>query len=161
MSGPAVLRLSAYGALLLHRMDYRFSVEVNLLPGITPDQLTAHFLELKRRHGSRVSSRGFPRFAVRDGKLVDAYYGSGGAEEEEEEEGGEGGGITRRLWLYVLGRAGIGEGRRWDGTTDKELRTLATALLAGRSCLYPTLPCPALPLPGTPCRGAGSTETNS
>ena len=34
LSGPAVLRLSAWGARALHRLDYRFTLEVDWLPGV-------------------------------------------------------------------------------------------------------------------------------
>ncbi|NWK56098.1 NAD(P)/FAD-dependent oxidoreductase [Verrucomicrobiaceae bacterium N1E253] len=34
LSGPAVLKLSAWGARKLHSSDYRFSIQINWLPGI-------------------------------------------------------------------------------------------------------------------------------
>jgi len=39
LSGPATLRLSAWGARLLHNLDYRFSLLLNWLPAISEEDL--------------------------------------------------------------------------------------------------------------------------
>jgi predicted Rossmann fold flavoprotein len=49
ISGPAVLRLSAWGARLLHEMNYQFTLRVNWVPGIKEDALRAELLQ-SRRH---------------------------------------------------------------------------------------------------------------
>ena len=41
LSGPAILRLSAWGARALHEVDYRFSLRVNWLPHLGRDAITA------------------------------------------------------------------------------------------------------------------------
>jgi predicted Rossmann fold flavoprotein len=43
LSGPAVLRLSAWGARLLHERDYRFPLHVNWLPHWSAETLTTEF----------------------------------------------------------------------------------------------------------------------
>jgi hypothetical protein len=43
VSGPAVLRLSAWGARTLHKMDYRFPLRINWLPRLNEDALRAEF----------------------------------------------------------------------------------------------------------------------
>ena len=43
LSGPAILRLSAWGARTLHDCDYRFDLRVNWLPGWTAEQALAEF----------------------------------------------------------------------------------------------------------------------
>lgn len=43
LSGPAVLRLSAWGARLLHAKDYRFTVRVNWLQGRSEEEIRAVF----------------------------------------------------------------------------------------------------------------------
>ena len=43
VSGPAVLRLSAWGARALHEMDYRFALRVNWLPNLNETALRAEF----------------------------------------------------------------------------------------------------------------------
>ncbi|MDD5350188.1 MAG: NAD(P)/FAD-dependent oxidoreductase [Chthoniobacteraceae bacterium] len=44
VSGPAILRLSAWGARLLHERDYQFPLCVHWLPGSSREALTAAFL---------------------------------------------------------------------------------------------------------------------
>ena len=43
LSGPAILRLSAWGARELHEMNYHFPLLVNWLPKFNADSLTAEF----------------------------------------------------------------------------------------------------------------------
>ncbi len=43
ISGPAVLRLSAWGARALHAMDYRFPLRVNWIPNMSEAALRAEF----------------------------------------------------------------------------------------------------------------------
>ena len=40
LSGPAVLRLSAWGARVLHDLDYRFPLRVNWLPALNAEQIS-------------------------------------------------------------------------------------------------------------------------
>jgi predicted Rossmann fold flavoprotein len=47
LSGPAILRLSAWGARELHRLNYRFPLRLNWLPRFSPEALTAE-LESRR-----------------------------------------------------------------------------------------------------------------
>jgi len=47
VSGPAVLRLSAWGARILHEMDYHFPLRINWLPTMTEAALRAE-LRLRR-----------------------------------------------------------------------------------------------------------------
>jgi predicted flavoprotein YhiN len=43
LSGPAILRLSAWGARALHAKNYRFTVQINWLPHLNEEKLTAAF----------------------------------------------------------------------------------------------------------------------
>ncbi|OHE80552.1 MAG: flavoprotein [Verrucomicrobia bacterium GWF2_62_7] len=47
LSGPAILRLSAWGARVLHGLDYRFPLHVNWLPHLGAEAVTAT-LQLRR-----------------------------------------------------------------------------------------------------------------
>jgi predicted Rossmann fold flavoprotein len=49
VSGPAILRLSAWAARELHAMDYRFGLTINWLPSMTDQQFRDEFLS-RRRH---------------------------------------------------------------------------------------------------------------
>lgn len=53
ISGPAVLRLSAWGARILHRKSYRFSVRVNWLPELNEDQLRNEFQSRRQTEPTR------------------------------------------------------------------------------------------------------------
>jgi predicted Rossmann fold flavoprotein len=43
LSGPAILRLSAWGARELHTKDYQFKLQINWLPDLNEDKLAAAF----------------------------------------------------------------------------------------------------------------------
>ena len=43
LSGPVILRLSAWGARLLHQMDYRCTLRINWLPHLNDETLAAEF----------------------------------------------------------------------------------------------------------------------
>ncbi len=57
VSGPAVLRLSAWGARVLHAMDYRFRLRVNWLPAMTEADLQNQFQERRRTQPNRQVSK--------------------------------------------------------------------------------------------------------
>ena len=63
LSGPAILRLSAWGARELHGMDYNFPLHVNWLPA--GSQRTGKFPQTHRsvKSGPICRQRGFRRFA--------------------------------------------------------------------------------------------------
>lgn len=50
MSGPGILKISAWGARTLHALDYHFELEVNWLPGV---DLAARFHALRDEWGKR------------------------------------------------------------------------------------------------------------
>jgi predicted Rossmann fold flavoprotein len=54
LSGPVVLRLSAWGARRLHAMDYRFPLRVNWLPQFTPDTLAAELRQRRQVQGAKL-----------------------------------------------------------------------------------------------------------
>ena len=53
VSGPAVLRLSAWGARILHKMDYHFRLRVNWTPKMNDTALREEFQERRRRQPNR------------------------------------------------------------------------------------------------------------
>jgi predicted Rossmann fold flavoprotein len=53
VSGPAILRLSAWGARVLHGLDYRFILRVNWLPGLTEDAIRAELQSLRQSNPNR------------------------------------------------------------------------------------------------------------
>jgi predicted Rossmann fold flavoprotein len=48
LSGPAILRLSAWGARELHGQNYHFRLQINWLPHLNEEKLTAEFLSRQK-----------------------------------------------------------------------------------------------------------------
>ena len=53
ISGPAVLRLSAWGARVLHEKDYRFSLRVNWIPHVSENELRTEFQSRREMEPTR------------------------------------------------------------------------------------------------------------
>jgi predicted Rossmann fold flavoprotein len=59
-SGPAILKLSAWGARVLHDRHYEATLQINWLPNMTQNELKERLLEYKALHPARlVTSEGF------------------------------------------------------------------------------------------------------
>lgn len=54
VSGPVVLRLSAWGARRLHELDYRCTLRINWLPGETPESLSRILQARRETEGARL-----------------------------------------------------------------------------------------------------------
>ncbi|MCW5553040.1 MAG: NAD(P)/FAD-dependent oxidoreductase [Verrucomicrobiae bacterium] len=53
LSGPAILRLSAWGARTLHAMNYQFPIHVNWLPQLSAEALAAQFQAQRRAQAAK------------------------------------------------------------------------------------------------------------
>jgi len=53
LSGPAILRLSAWGARILHEKNYQFILQINWLPGLTGEKITAEFQARRKSHPAK------------------------------------------------------------------------------------------------------------
>lgn len=102
MSGPAILKLSAWGARQLHGLKYRFTLIVNWL-SMTPGAVSEEFQRLRREEGKRQVSTRSP---------FDA--------------------IPRRLWQRLVEAARISDQRRWAELTSRESTDLVSQLTAAR-----------------------------
>lgn len=98
LSGPAVLRLSAWGARTLHEAGYSFPLRVNWLPGTPADGLAEALLE-----------RGRSQPAAAIGRTAWAP-------------------LPLRLWIALLGAAEIAPEARWGTVSRTALRRLAEQL---------------------------------
>lgn len=95
VSGPAVLRLSSFGARSLAETNYRFDMKINWLPEQSEEQI---FQTLEKfRAGS-------PRKQVGTWSPV---------------------GLSSRLWKLLVARAGVDETREWGACPLKALRHIA------------------------------------
>lgn len=54
LSGPAILRLSAWGARILHGFDYRFPLHIHWLAGNGDNAIRAAMQEARRKHPARL-----------------------------------------------------------------------------------------------------------
>lgn len=149
LSGPAALRLSAFGAKVMAAMAYKFEVEVCWLPDVTPDDLFDHLWREKERHPTRMMSKGFPQ--VPETILLEpdeAYTGQESYNYENEinsitdEENVTGsnivdnsairGVLTKRLWNFILSRSKIPAETKWEKATKVDINTIVSELLTGR-----------------------------
>jgi predicted Rossmann fold flavoprotein len=101
LSGPVVLRLSAWGARELAASGYRFGIQVNWIPEFTEQKARERLQELRyERAGQAVSSKNIF-------------------------------GLPQRLWEYFLSAAGVAEGVRWADLPAREQNKLISLLCAG------------------------------
>lgn len=101
LSGPAVLKLSAWGARFLHDRHYKTSVLINWLPQYNAEVLRQQLLGVKSQLSHRliVSSCPFP--------------------------------VPRRLWERLTSSIGIDEQKRWADLSNKTLDRLLQELVQG------------------------------
>jgi predicted Rossmann fold flavoprotein len=98
MSGPAILRLSAWGALELATNNYQFSIQVNWLPMHNQQSIRDYLLQLKQEQAKqKLSNHKWPT-------------------------------IPQRLWLFLLEEAGAKEDLRWVDCPNTMLNKLAVFL---------------------------------
>ncbi len=98
-SGPAVLRLSAWGARVLKENDYQFTVHFNWLSDTKEDTLRSQLLQYKIDH---------PKKMVSNTPLFD---------------------LPKRLWERLCSINGIEETLRWADLPNKNLNKLIESLL--------------------------------
>lgn len=98
LSGPAVLRLSAWGARALHGLDYRFPLQVNWVPDL---EAAAIARELERQRASQ------PARLVVNGPV---------------------GGLPARLWTSLVLAAGIARQTRWADLSKSQRHRLGQGL---------------------------------
>ena len=98
LSGPAVLKLSAFAARELHKEDYKFSISVNWLPQYNEQTLREKFLRLRNELASQKIINRNPFF------------------------------LPQRLWEYFLQRSAINENIRWADLPAKQQSILIKIL---------------------------------
>ncbi|MBK7964402.1 MAG: NAD(P)/FAD-dependent oxidoreductase [Bacteroidetes bacterium] len=103
MSGPAILKLSAWGALDLKALNYNFTLSVSYLPEEN-DQSLMDFLKNLRSKESRKQVNSFSPFDA----------------------------ISKRLWNYLLGKSDITQQINWADLSNKDLQRLVDELLHGQ-----------------------------
>ncbi len=108
LSGPAVLKLSAWGARNLHAANYQADLLVDWLPEFHAGALQITFLEKKSfSAGQLVTARTF------SDSTVDSHL------------------LPLRLWRKLVTAAGIGVGQTWGDLSRRQLGSLANELTHG------------------------------
>lgn len=101
MSGPAILKLSAWGARILAPTNYHFTIKINWLLDLSEEVVIDKLKELK---------------AVNSKQSVFKY-----SQFE----------LPKRLWQNLVRAAGINDTQRWADTSNHEFISLANQLTAG------------------------------
>ncbi|PIF01049.1 MAG: aminoacetone oxidase family FAD-binding enzyme [Maribacter sp.] len=98
LSGPAILRLSALGAFLLHDFKYHFTIQVNWLPEYHKASVLPLLMEVKEVEAKKTVMRT---------KAVE---------------------IPKRLWAGLVSASGIAKDDKWAEMTKEKLQHLADQL---------------------------------
>jgi predicted Rossmann fold flavoprotein len=101
MSGPAILKLSAWGARILHDKNYQFAIKVNWLNEIETEEVETLLKELKQEHAKKTVAKKSP-FEVQN-----------------------------RLWESLVLASGIGAETKWADLSKIQLQNLANQLTKG------------------------------
>ncbi|WP_167855585.1 BaiN/RdsA family NAD(P)/FAD-dependent oxidoreductase [Hymenobacter fodinae] len=99
LSGPAVLKLSAWGARRLHELQYQSTALVNWIPQHTEETLRQWLLEFREQNGKK-------------GVVNNPLFG-----------------LPQRLWRTLAEQAGIGPETRWNELPTKLQNRLIEGLL--------------------------------
>ncbi|MEH1866612.1 MAG: NAD(P)/FAD-dependent oxidoreductase [Nostoc sp.] len=102
LSGPAVLKLSAWGARVLHDSRYQAKLLINWLPLMHQEQVREKVLAVKDEWGKK---------AIALHRGVD---------------------LPHRLWQYIITRVGITTDDRWAEISSKNLNQLVQELTQGQ-----------------------------
>ena len=100
MSGPCILKLSAWGAKELAAKNYQFSILVNWLPAFNEQTLKDKFQQVRFEHAAQ--------------KIVNRNAFS----------------LPQRLWQYLLQQSGVNENLRWADLPAKEQNKLIKNICA-------------------------------
>lgn len=100
-SGPAILRLSAWGARILHETGYHFSLRINWTGRANPEVVRAELTETKAAHARRL---------VRTTPLA---------------------GVPLRLWERLVDAGGIPADATWASASSGSIRDLSGELASG------------------------------
>jgi len=117
LSGPAVLKLSAWGARELAAANYEFSLVVNWTPPHTRDSLLREFGAVREKNPRKQIGSGCPHAGSSGTELS-------GADKKPALL------LPQRLWEKLVVAAGIAATTPWAQVGNAALGTLATQLTA-------------------------------
>lgn len=98
MSGPAILKLSAFGARILNGMNYNFKIQVNWAGEVNNEVVANQLLEIAETNPNKLMQN------------VKPY------------------GLPERLWLFLLERSDIPPTKKWNELGKKDSNKLVNTL---------------------------------
>ncbi|APS38457.1 NAD(P)/FAD-dependent oxidoreductase [Salegentibacter sp. T436] len=98
MSGPGILKLSAWGARDLEKLNYQFEIKVNWLPGYPAEEILDQLKELKNK-------------LAKQQVLKNAQFD-----------------LPKRFWRNLIVAAGITDGTTWADLNKNQLQNLSAQL---------------------------------
>ena len=101
MSGPAILKLSAWGARVLEPLKYQFNIEINWLENSSEEEILEELKVFKSTFGKQT----LIKYAQFD--------------------------LPKRLWQNLLKASGINQTLTWAEATRENLQNIANQLTAG------------------------------
>ena len=99
LSGPAILKISAWGARVLHKLDYKFPLFVNWLPDLNEEKIVSQFQARRESAGAKLLVN-VPLFP-----------------------------LTARLWEQLVLAASIARDARWAALTRAQSQALARQIM--------------------------------
>jgi len=98
MSGPAILKLSAFGARILNESGYHFKIRINWVNEQNNDLVLAQFNSIVKEHANKILANFRP-------------YS-----------------LPARLWIYLIEKSGIPANKNWGELGNKGMNKLMNVL---------------------------------
>ena len=98
MSGPAILKLSAFGARILANMGYNFKIQINWVNEINNEMVLAQLKNIVQEHAKKVVAN------------IKPYH------------------LPERLWQYLLEKSSLPLDKKWGEIGKKSLNKLVSVL---------------------------------
>ncbi len=102
LSGPVILKLSAWGAIVLNDLKYKFPISINWLPEFHQGSVLPLLMDIKEIEARKTVLRT---------KAVE---------------------IPKRLWTNLVKASGITKDEKWADVTKEKLQNLASQLTNGK-----------------------------
>jgi len=98
MSGPAILKLSSFGAEILNSMDYNFKIQINWVNEPNNDTVIQYLKNIMNEHSNKILSNYRP-------------YA-----------------LPERLWIFLLEKYGLPSQKKWGELGNKDINKMTDIL---------------------------------
>jgi predicted Rossmann fold flavoprotein len=98
MSGPAILKLSSFGAEILNSMDYNFKIQINWVNEPNNDTVIQYLKNIMNEHSNKILSN-FRPYA-----------------------------LPERLWIFLLEKHGLPSQKKWGELGNKDINKMTEIL---------------------------------